>query len=75
MLPSNVCPKIITTCDGIYALNKVGIDPEYILCSIEHIDLISIISSHWDKVVFAPIRVHVYGHQDNLNRPLTVLKN
>ena len=59
-------PKIRIACDGISALNKVGIDLEYIRYSNKHIDLISIISSHWDKSVFTPIKIHVYGHQDDL---------
>ena len=66
--------KIITACDGISALNKVGVYQEYIRCSSKHIELVSIISSQWDKSVFTPIKFHVYGHQDDLNRPLTVIE-
>ena len=62
ILPINVHPKITTACGGVYALNKVSIDPEYIRCSNKHIDLIFIIVSHWHKSVFTPIKVRVYIH-------------
>ena len=62
-----------TVCDGLAALEKVGVDKEYIRSSAKHIDMISIISDLWDQSPFSPLREHVYGHQDASLEPLTML--
>ena len=61
-----------TVCDGLSALEKVGLDKEYIRSSAKHIDLISIISELWKKSPFSPILEHVYGHQNESLQPLSM---
>ena len=65
-------PNIIISCDGISALQKTAIKPDYIRTKYKHVDLISILSSIWNQIPFVPIKQHVYGHQDDTDRPLTV---
>jgi hypothetical protein len=65
-------PHIIISCDGISALQKTGLDPDKIRPKSTHVDLVAILSSLWNKLPFTPIKQHVYGHQDDSNRPLTV---
>ena len=60
-----------TVCDGLAALNKVGIDKEYIRCSLKHVDMISMITELWSLSSFTPIQEHVYGHQDINDTSLT----
>ena len=59
-------------CDGLAALNSVGTAPEEIKYRGKHVDLISMTSELWDKSVFTFTPRHVYGHMDDLNRPLTL---
>ena len=61
-----------TVCDGLAALNKVGLDKESIRCSSKHVDMISMITELWSMSCFTPIQEHVYGHQDEIDRPLTI---
>ena len=44
-----------TVCDGLAALNNVGIDKEYIRCSLKHVDMISMITELWSLSSFTPI--------------------
>ena len=66
--------RITTSCDRISALSRVGMSTDYIKCSMKHADVISYISSLWGNSNFTPNRVHVYGHQDDYTRPLTILE-
>lgn len=47
--------KIKTVCDRLGALNKVGLDKEYIKCSAKHVDMISMITDLWNKSKFTPM--------------------
>ena len=67
--------KIKTVCDGLSALDKVGVDKEYIRNSAKHVDMISIITDLWKRSQFSPICEHVYGHQNEVKEPLTMLAN
>ena len=62
-----------TACDGLAALNKVGINAEYIKCSAKHVDMISMISELLKDSSFTPLPAHVYGHQDASKKPLSML--
>ena len=62
-----------TACDGLAALNKVGVNAEYIKCSAKHVDMISMISELWNISSFTPLPEHVYGHQDTSKGPLSML--
>ena len=67
---------ITTICDGLAALNKVGICKEYIKTSGKHVDLISIITSLWTSSSFTPTTEHIYAHQDENNvSPLSMKAN
>ena len=49
-------------------------DSAKIKAKLIHVDLISIISAFWESSIFITTQEHLYGHKDNLNRPLTQLK-
>ena len=63
-----------TVCDGLAALNRVGIDKSYVRCSSKHVDMISMITDLWENSDFNFVKEHVFAHQDDLNRPLTMLE-
>ena len=42
---------------------------------MKHVDFISIISELWESSQFIIKNKHVYGHQDELQRPLTQLED
>ena len=65
--------RMKTVCDGLAALEKVGVEKDYIRSSSKHIDMISMITDLWNQSPFSPIREHVYGHQDASLQPLTML--
>ena len=65
--------QLKTICDGLAALNKVGMDPEYVKCSAKHVDMISMITDLWNKSAFTPMLEHVYGHQDTSKELLSIL--
>ena len=60
-----------TVCDGLSALNKVGIDREYIRCSSKHVDMISMITELWSISYFTPIQKHVSWYQASNDSSLT----
>ena len=43
-------------------------------CYAKHVDVISIISDLWNKSPLSIIKEHVFVHQDDVNRPLNLLK-
>ena len=49
-------------------------DSSIIKANMTNMDLISIISEIWDDSQFTITKQHVYGHQDNLGRPLSQLE-
>ena len=61
-------------CDGLAALNRLGLDRSFIRCSSKHIDMISIITDLWGKSDFNFVKEHVFAHQDKLNRPINMLE-
>ena len=61
-------------CDGMLALNQVGMDMSISKAKLKYVDLISIISALWETSQFKTVKEHVYGHQDNLNCPLNQLE-
>ena len=63
-----------TVCDGLAALNRVGLDKSYVRCSSKHVDMISMITDLWETSDFNFVKEHVFAHQDDLNRPLTMLE-
>lgn len=63
-----------TVCDGLSALNSVGLDKSYVRCSSKHVGMISIITDLLEKSNFNFVKEHVFAHQDDLNRPLTMLE-
>ena len=70
-LPANSYHSF-TLCDGLAALNSVGSASETIKCRGKHVDLISMTTELWDRSMFNFTQRHVYGHRDDLNRPLTL---
>ena len=58
-------------CDCLSALKNITTSPEYIKSSIQHMDLVSIISALWSSSKFYPTPIHVKAHQDtSYNRHL-----
>ena len=47
--------------------------PKFIKRYSKHVDLISIIICHWNRSAFIKKKIHVYGHQDETNRPLSTI--
>ena len=66
-------PTIKCCCDGSSALNRTGIPIDSNRSRSTHTDLISILSKLWSKLPFVLVREWVKGHQDDLQRPLTVI--
>ena len=66
--------QLNTICDGLAALNKVGMDLEYVKCSAKNVDIISMITDLWNKFAFIPMPEYVYGHQDASKEPLSMLE-
>ena len=52
----------------------MGKEKQYIRCSSKHIDMIAIITDLWEKSNFNFVREHVFAHQDDLARPLSMLE-
>jgi len=74
ILPPTIKPTITIGCDGLSALNQVGLDTTIIKARMKNVDMISIINSLLSTSKFAVNREHVYGHQDDLHRPLTQIE-
>ena len=70
--PGTPPPQVTCCCDGISALAKTGLEPDTVRAKFKHGDLVSILSSLWDSINFTISRRHVYGHQDDSNRNLTL---
>ena len=69
----NATPTV--SCDGLSALSRTGLSLDTLRASDKHMDMVSILSSPWDKIPFAIAREHVYGHQDEqVDRELTILE-
>ena len=73
-LPNGISPIFTIACDGLSALNQVGTDKARIKAKLKHVDFISAISAMWEDAKFTLKKEHVYGHQDDLNLPLTNLE-
>ena len=72
----NDTPQITVSYDGLSALNRTGLSLDALRASAKHMDLVSILSTLWDKIPFTiGAREHVvYGHQDEQeDRELTIL--
>ena len=68
-------PKhLIVGCDGKAALNTLTATHEDISASSGHSDLQSIIIDLWASMETSPYPVHILGHQDENNNPLTRLE-
>ena len=74
ILPENFTPNLIVACDGMSALNQTSATKSDFKVTGKHIDLISITFEILSRSAFIIKPRHVYGHQDNLNRPLTFLE-
>lgn len=70
-LPPSSTHTLTIACDGISALNQVGLKKQKIKSKMKHVDLISAISEVWEDDECQLKKEHVYGHQDDLARPLT----
>ena len=69
-------PQVTVSCDGLSALNRTGLSLDALRASGKHMDLVSILSTLWDKIPFTIAREHVYGHQDEQeDRVLTILES
>ena len=67
-------PLMKCCCDGSLALNQTGIPINSNRLRSTHTDLISILSNLWSKLPFVLVQEWVKGHQDDLQRPLTVIE-
>ena len=74
ILPPGSTPEITIACDGLAAINRVNMDRSILKAKMTNIDMLSVISELWDGSNFSLIKQHVYGHQDDLGRPLTQLE-
>ena len=69
-------PQVTVSCDGLSALNRTGLSLDALRASGKYMDLVSILSTLWEKIPFTIAREHVYGHQDdNDDRELTILES
>ena len=73
-LPESIKPTITIGCDGLSALNQVGLDTTTIKANTKNADMISMINSLLNSSNFIIIKEHVYGHQDILHRPFTQIE-
>ena len=74
LLPESIKPTITIGCDGLSALNQVGLDTATIKANTKNVDMISMINSLLKSSNFIINKEHVYGHQDDLHRPLTQIE-
>ena len=65
---------VTTACDGLSALQKVNIRKETVKPTWKNFDLITPLVDLWTDMPFPTKLQHVLGHQDNVNRPLTLLE-
>ena len=66
----------MSCCNGLSALNRTGLSLGALRTSGKHTDLVSILSTLWDKIPFTIVREHIYGHQDeHEDRELTILES
>ena len=72
-IPPEDFPNIICSCDGISALRRTALPPNWNKCSSKHIDLVSISLTLWESIPFCPVKQHVKGYQDVTNAPLPFL--
>ena len=54
ILPQGFNPRLVTCCEGLVALNKVGLSNQNLRVTGKHINLISIISDIWITSTFVP---------------------
>ena len=74
LLPCNATPIIKSACDGLSALNQIKTETDEVRQSSQHGDLLSITADAWAQSQFTLLKEHVRGHQDDVQRPLTVLE-
>ena len=72
MLDDRLDLSITTLCDGISALRKVLTSMDQLRSNSKHVDLVSILAHLWKDNQFSCEIEHVYGHQDDGTRNLTV---
>ena len=73
LLPSDYY-VILAVCSRLSSLETNDREPKTDECSGRHVDVIFIISEVWNNSRFVPTKKHVYGHQDNTSRPITILE-
>ena len=73
-LPSDVPTNSIMACDGLSALDQITASKTDFKVKGKHFDIISITCDLLTNTNLKVIPIHVYGHQDNLNRSLTFLE-
>ena len=74
IMPTDTNPELIVACDGLSALNKTNEKESDFKVTGKHIDIISITCDLLTKCQFKIKPCHVYGHQDNLHCPLTIME-
>ena len=65
-------PHITTICDGLSALNQVGLPRQSIKVKHKHADLLSLLSSLWQLNGYSHIKEHIMAHQDDSYDPLSL---
>ena len=71
ILPDNAILKLTVACDGKAALSPINMSANKGKAKMKSVDFISIIGELWSTSCFEITKKHVYGHQDDLGRPLT----
>ena len=75
LLPPSTNPPlthITTICDGLSALNQVGLPTHFIKVKHKHADLVSLITSLWEHSGYSHTKEHIKAHQDDFYGPLTL---
>ena len=61
-------------CDGLSAINRVGIEHKYIKSSSKHADMLAIFSELREKSKFYFVKEQALDHPDELNRSLNIFE-
>ena len=62
-------------CDGLLAINRVDINEEYIRCSREYVDIVSLIFDLWNRSECSMNKDHAYGYHVDICELLTMLEH
>ena len=57
-IPAHSSPTLTIACDGLSALNQVGMDKQKIKAKMKHVDLISAISETWETGTYKLLKKH-----------------